>query len=536
MPAPNTPLDALIRAQKRAHAGNLRLAILSAVVVGAASTLLLGLSGWFIVASAVAGAAGLGAAHAFNVLLPSAAIRLLAILRTVARYGERLAGHAAALRALAAIRPAVFASLATAPPTEALALSRGEASARLVQDVDAVETRFVRLSAPWSAAAGLAAGLFLTAFAGWTPTLAILAAAGAAVLVARALARRFSAPARATVQTRIGALKDSAAALVSASAELRAYGLEAWAGETLNQRAAELEAARLSAARAQGLVLASQAVILGAAVAAAMAAAAPAGAPLAALAGLAAAMSVEALAGLAQAFDQDGAAREARDRLNALLRHAPRPAPPPLVAPPPLALLGQTVKPGERLAIVGPSGCGKTTLIETLLGLRAEPAPAPRAAFAWLPQDAGLIAGTVRENLRLAAPTADDAALWEALEDAALAERIRAAPDGLGAYLGDDGERLSGGERRRLALARAYLRTAPWLLLDEPTEGLDPATEARVVEGLERRLARTGQGLVLISHRPAPAAICDRVLRLGAGADVEVEGLATSPASLASAS
>ncbi|MFY8210995.1 MAG: amino acid ABC transporter ATP-binding/permease protein, partial [Caulobacter sp.] len=150
-----SPLDDLIRAQKRQRAAGLRLAALSAVTVGAASTLLLGLSGWFIVASAAAGAAGLAAAHAFNVLLPSAGIRFLAILRTAARYGERLSGHAAALRALAAIRPAVFESLAAAPPAESLALSRGEASARLVQDVDAIETRFVRLSAPWSAAAGL---------------------------------------------------------------------------------------------------------------------------------------------------------------------------------------------------------------------------------------------------------------------------------------------------------------------------------------------------------------------------------------------
>lgn len=534
MPTPNTPLDTLIRAQKRVHAGNLRLAVLSAVVVGATSTLLLGLSGWFIVASAVAGAAGLAAAHAFNVLLPGAAIRLLAILRTASRYGERLAGHAAALRALAAIRPAVFASLAAAPPTESLALSRGEASARLVQDVDAVETRFVRLSAPWSAAAGLGAGLFLTAFAGWKPSLVILVAAAAAILSARALARRYSAPARAAVQTKVGVLKDSAAALVSAAAELRAYGLEAWAGETLNQRAADLEAARLAAARAQGLILASQAAILGAAVAAAMAAAAPAGAPLAALAGLAAAMSVEALAGLAHAFDQDGAAREARQRLDALLRHAPRPASPSLEAAPSLTLMDQALQPGERLAIVGPSGCGKTTLVETLLGLRDTPAPLPRAAFAWLPQDAGLIAGTVRENLRLAAPQASDAVLWEALEDAALADRVRAAPGGLSAYLGDDGERLSGGERRRLALARAYLRNAPWLVLDEPTEGLDPQTEARVVEGLTRRLARTGQGLVLISHRPAPARICERVLRLGEtthekGPAVAPPGLVVTP-------
>ncbi|UAL13097.1 ATP-binding cassette domain-containing protein [Caulobacter segnis] len=515
----NSPLEDLIRAQKRERAGALRLAVLSAVVLGGASTLLLGLSGWFIVASAVAGAAGLATAQAFNVLLPGAMIRLLAILRTAARYGERLSGHAAALRALAAIRPAVFASLAAAPPREALSLSRGEASARLVQDVDAVETRFVRLSAPWSAVAGLLAGWALAALAGWPPALVILAAAGAAVFSARALARRFSAPARATVQARVGALKETTAALVAASAELRAYGLEAWAGQTLNAKAADLDAARLDAARANGLIVASQAAILGAAVAAAVAFAAPAGAPLAALAGLAAAMSVEALAGLAQAFDQSGAAAEARRRLDAILRHAPRPAVPAPATPPSLSLLGQTLTPGKRLAVVGASGCGKTTAIETLLGLGrhgGEDASA-RAAIAWLPQDAGLIAGTVRENLRLAAPKATDAMLWAVLEDAALADRIRAAPEGLGAWLGDDGERLSGGERRRLALARAYLREAAWLVLDEPTEGLDAATEAKVVERLDARLTRTGQGLVLVSHRPAPTAICGRRVEMGAG-------------------
>jgi ATP-binding cassette subfamily C protein CydC len=503
-----SPLDTLIRAQKRERADALRLAILSAVAVAAASTLLLGLSGWFIVASAAAGLAGLAVAHTFNVLLPSAMIRLLAILRTVARYGERLSGHAAALRALAAIRPAVFESLAAAPPAQSLALSRGEASARLVQDVDAIETRFVRLSAPWSAVAGLGSGLALAALAGWAPAVVILLAAALALLSARALAKRFSAPARAAVQAKVGALKETTAALVAASAELRAYGLGAWAGEALNAKAAALDTARLEAARAQGLILMSQAAILGAAVAAAVATAAPAGAPLAALAGLAAAMSVDALSGLAHAFDQDGAATEARDRLDEILRHGPRAAEPAPEAAPSLGILGRTLEPGDRLAVVGPSGCGKTTAIETLLGLRGEAPALPRSAFAWLPQDAGLVAGTVRDNLRLAAPKATDAQLWDVLKDAALADRIRSAPQGLAAYLGDDGERLSGGERRRLALARAYLRDAPWLLLDEPTEGLDAATEAAVVERLKARLDRTGQGLVLVSHRAAPAAVC----------------------------
>jgi ATP-binding cassette subfamily C protein CydC len=78
--------------------------------------------------------------------------------------------------------------------------------------------------------------------------------------------------------------------------------------------------------------------------------------------------------------------------------------------------------------------------------------------------------------------------------------------------LSDNGSGLSGGERRRLGLARAYLRPAPWLVLDEPTEGLDAACEARVIAGLRRRLTVSGQGLILISHRPAPRDLCDEVL------------------------
>lgn len=519
-----SPLQALIRDQRRRHAAGLMLAAASAAAVGAASTLLLGLSGWFITGSALAGASGLAAVQAFNFLLPSAGIRLLAILRTGGRYVERLSGHAAALRALAAIRPALFSSLAAAPPREALALSGGEASARLVQDVDAVETRFVRLSAPWGAAAAVLAGAALAALSGWPAALAVLVASSGALLVARALARRFSDPSGREIQVRLGALKDAAASLAAAAPELRAYGLEAWAGETLAERGRAIDAARLDAARAQGWIALSQAVILGGTVAAAIVLAAPAGAPLAALAGLAAAMAVDGLASLTAAFDKAGAADEAASRLDLILRHAPgSPVPAPTPSNPGLRLLGQDLEPGARVALTGPSGVGKTTLLERLVALRPatpgalalggvdladlDPAIA-RAAFAHAPQDAALIVGSARDNLRLAAPEAPDEALWAALRDAGLEDRIRAAPGGLDAWLGDNGERLSGGERRRLALARAYLRPAPWLLLDEPTEGLDAATEALVLDRLAARLDRTGQGLVLVSHRPAPLALC----------------------------
>jgi ATP-binding cassette subfamily C protein CydC len=103
--------------------------------------------------------------------------------------------------------------------------------------------------------------------------------------------------------------------------------------------------------------------------------------------------------------------------------------------------------------------------------------------------------------------------LWAALDDTALAERVRALPRSLDTWVGDGGVTLSGGERKRLALARALLRDAPVLVLDEPTEGLDLATEAHVVARLRLRLKN--RGLILISHREAPRALASQVLRAG---------------------
>ena len=159
-------LAQLIAAERRTEFRRLALAALFAGLVAGASVVLLGLSGWFITAAAVAGAAGPAVAQAFNYMLPSAGIRLLAIVRTGARYGERLASHGAALGALARIRPALFRAIAATPVAQALALGRGEATARLIGDVDAVEMRFVRLSAPWGVAAGLGSGVALMLLGG----------------------------------------------------------------------------------------------------------------------------------------------------------------------------------------------------------------------------------------------------------------------------------------------------------------------------------------------------------------------------------
>lgn len=532
------PLADLIRQQRRRHADGLRLAALSAAIVEAGSVLLLGLSGWFLTGAAIAGLAGLAAAQAFNVLLPSAGIRLLAILRTAFRYLERLSGHAAALKALAAIRPALYASLAAAPPAQALALSRGEASARLVQDVDAIETRLIRLSAPWGAGAAVAAGLAMAAPAGWASALVVALAAGATVLGVRALARRLTARTGPAVQQAAGDLKDALAAYAAAAPELRVYGVQDRAAAEIAAKGARLDDLKREAVAAAGWLAVLQGAILGLAVAGVLAFAHDAATPLAAMAGLATAMALEGLAGLGKAFEQDAGADAAAARLDAVLVHGTAGSnAQALPGRPSLSFDDLTLEPGARLVLTGPSGCGKTTVFERLLALRSPASAHPgegrderslrlalngqpietldptllRAAFVHAPQDAAMIAGTVRANLALAGPHAEEA-LWQALADAALEARVRTLPQGLDTWIGENGERLSGGERRRLCLARALLRDAPWLLLDEPTEGLDAATEALVVARLDARLNRTGQGLVLVSHRPAPRALCDREL------------------------
>ena len=519
-------LKALIRAQEKAQRPRLLAASVTAALVSAGAVLLLGLSGWFITAAALAGAAGPAVAHVFNYMVPSAMIRFFAIVRTASRYGERVTGHDAALKALAALRPQLFLGLARAPTTKALSLAGGEASARLVQDVDAIQDRFVRLSTPWGAGAGLVAGVGMAALAGWAPALVVAGAAALGIVMAAVIGRRIAEPAGQRLQQASGALKTEFAALAAAAPELQAYGMKAWAADRLAEHGDAVEDAAERLARAGGLIMASQSLAIAAGVAGA-ALAAGAGSPaLTALSMLAAVATVESAGTLLNALRQNGAVKAAVQRLGELLDEEATTMSAAAVSPT-LHLPGAdlTIDPPQRLAITGPSGAGKTTLIERMMGLRpASPgeclhgdadtlgAEGLRSLFAYAPQQAVLLTASVRENLRLAAPAASDDDLWAVLEDAALAQRIRAAPGGLDASVGENGARLSGGERRRLGLARAYLRPASWLVLDEPTEGLDAITEAQVLDRLSARLQRSGQGLIVVSHRPAPVALCDTAL------------------------
>lgn len=522
------PVRDLLRRETLRERPRLLLAAAAAAVVTAATVSLLGVSGWFLAAAAAAGLAGPAAAMAFNYLTPSAVIRLLAILRTGSRYLERIAGHEAALLALGRLRPVLFSALTRAAPESLFALSAGEAGARLVQDIDALQTRVIRRSTPWALAAGAGAGVILAALASPWAGLAVAAGVGLSLAGSAVLSQRLAAPAGRARQIAIGEMKDAIAALEAAAPELRAYGLESWAVERAARAASGADAAALRQARVAGLLAAWPHAAAALTLIGVLAACVSASTPMTALAALAAVAAIEATGPVAAALRDRGAAREAEARLDAL--------PPPVTAAkeagaahPRLPGLGE-VRPPSRILVAGPSGSGKTTLIERLMGFRAhaDARPLSPEAFAYASQETRLLDASVRDNLKLARADAADDALWAALAEAALDDRIAADPRGLDAPVGVNGLSLSGGERRRLGLARAYLRPAPWLILDEPTEGLDAAVEARVLQGLDARLARTGQGLILVSHRPAAAALCG--LRLAVSGVRENGGLVVEAA------
>ncbi|WP_338081716.1 thiol reductant ABC exporter subunit CydD [Ectothiorhodospira mobilis] len=188
-----------------------------------------------------------------------------------------------------------------------------------------------------------------------------------------------------------------------------------------------------------------------------------------------------------------------------------------------------SIAPGERVALVGPSGAGKSSLLHLLAGfiepdhgqvrVNGEP-PDPVAQAAWVGQRPHVFAGTLTDNIRLGDPGASEAAVEAAARDAGVLEFAAGLPRGLDTPLGERGHGLSGGQGQRVALARAALKRAPLWLLDEPTAGLDPDTEARVLAALERS-ATAGATVLIASHHPRVMNWADRVVTLQDGRVVQ---------------
>lgn len=193
-----------------------------------------------------------------------------------------------------------------------------------------------------------------------------------------------------------------------------------------------------------------------------------------------------------------------------------------------------SLEPGRLVALVGRSGAGKSSLLQALLGFRAlthgevrvngRPLQAIGTSawleqVAWVSQQASLIPGSLRENLLIAAPNASEHALYNALEQANALEFVQRLPNGLDTRVGERGVGLSGGQIQRLALARAFLKDAPVLLLDEPTANLDRESEQLVLAALESLCQ--GRLVLMLTHRRASMLKADQVLRLESGRLVE---------------
>lgn len=522
----------LIRAATTGAVGwTLRWALGCAVLAGLSSVLLLALSGWFLTAAAVAGASGAAAVAAFNYLIPSAAIRGLAIVRTAGRYGERLLSHRAALIAMAEWRGALFAGLAAQDSRHAPDLSGGDASARLIGDIEALEDLIVRRP---TRPASLIAAIFaiaLTLFAGWMAAAALALLLAVLPLVLRRAAERWTRLPAIEAADALGELRAAFVDAAAARAEVIAYGM----GERV---LAGLEAMAERADRAQAALFRGEGAVAGLLVgygtlcAAVVLALSTSPAAFTALALLAATASAEAMAAFARTAVRQASVDQGLARLALLTALQGTPHKPDATPAPPesLTIGAETIGPGERIALTGPSGSGKTRLIESLAGLRlpvhalsvggasvaAVPDERLSGQFALSPQEATMIAGSIADNLRLARPGVDAAAMQAALHIACLDTRLAAMPQGIDTVLSEDGGTLSGGERKRLSLARAVLAGRPWLVLDEPTEGLDAATEAELVRRLDAWLDQSGTGLILVSHRPAPLALARRRIAVAA--------------------
>ena len=529
-------LKLFAREKKR---GLLLGAVMSAATAGAGIALL-GLSGWFITATAIAGASA-ATAITFDVFAPSAGIRLLAIGRTASRYGERLTTHDATLAVLAALRERLFRGWAQAGAARDLARRPARLLFRLTGDIDALDSLYLRVLLPAGVAilaaiaTGIALGLMHPLFGVSAAMLLIVAGLGIPLCAGRLAATHARCRAHG-----IEALRARTIDLVAGQSDLLMAG-------RIETQAAAIAAANLYSANADnklnriestvtfGFGIASTLLLTGSLLAvAALAGAGTITAPVAALGILIAFAAVEPFGALRRGALELGRTLLAAKRIGPRLAHeaSARQHPAPAAdlaaqltgvnaaydaaAAPVLVDINLALKTGEKLAVIGTSGAGKSTLL-ALLAAEIEPLEGTVAndTATLLTQRTELFQDTVAGNLRLAWPDATASDLKAALAAAGLLADIAALPDGLDTRLGEGGMGLSGGQSRRLALARLFLRDTPLWLLDEPTEGLDRATALDVMARLcERANARS---LVIATHIRREAEIADVIATLDGG-------------------
>ncbi|MGM0521885.1 MAG: thiol reductant ABC exporter subunit CydC [Pseudomonadota bacterium] len=529
-------LSALAKRRARLWLGALLMALTLFSALG-----LLAVSGWFITATGITGLLlAAGVAASLEVYVPGGAIRFFAVSRTVTRYVERLYNHDTVLRLLSDLRTQLFGVLAG---LDSRTLAKRRASDwlnRLTADIDTLDSLYLRLLAP--PAVALVAILLLSGgVAVFVPRAGVLLAA---VLLLGWLwltlgqARLGMAASERHVH-QLEALRSRTIEQLQGLAELEAYGSLADHRARLDEIEMRLQQDQRTLGRLSALGNALEGWLVSAATLMTLWFAAQAwqagtvSGPVMVMLPMAVLAMNEALGALPASFTWLGATKGAAARLNQLNAqqmptntevsqpvknahtlslenvHVHYPG----ALQPALTSLSLTLNPGERLAITGASGAGKSTLAAlvsrqlsptsghiTLGGvpLQQWPEDTLRQRVAVLTQQTELLDDSLAANLRLADPEADDAALWRVLKNVDLAEWANTLPQGLKTRVGEGGRQLSGGQARRVALARLFLRDPDLVLLDEPFASVDELTAQYLSNFVDTWLA--GRSVIYLVH------------------------------------
>jgi len=529
-----------------------------AVLTAFASIVLLSLSGWFITASAVAGIlAPSGAAITFNFIQPAAQIRALAIIRTLGRYGERLLTHHLTFQLLTNIRCWFFSQLIPLVPS-CLGMWRStDLMLTLTRDIETLDSLYLRLGVPFLVAFLSSCGVIIWT-ARYSTDLSIILL-GFTVLTLGFLPWLFFRRIQETVN-QLGQLttqfKISLVEWLEMMPELHVLGalgryqdyLRITSGQMIQTQFEQLRlSARLNASTLFLSLLMIGITLILAAIA--LQQQVISGADMVMLIFLVFALNewIQTFVGSVLFWPETqfslnrirdithltptihGQDKRTLDSLPALqldnisFRYQDN-------MPWLLRQMSLSVPFGDKIAIIGESGMGKTSLLHLLLHFW-EPqmgqiylANQPYIAyhpdflltqFAVLSQDNHLFSASLKENLLLAKPNASPLEINQAIQQAGLEQLVSQLPEGLDSWIGEQGIAVSGGEARRIALAQVYLKNAPILLLDEPTEGLDSQTEQAVLTGLSE--FSQDKTLIMVTHRQAGLKLVDQIYRLEQG-------------------
>ena len=539
------------------HKWLLTLGVVLAIVTLLASIGLLTLSGWFLSASAVVGVAGI---YSFNYMLPAAGVRGAAIIRTAGRYFERLVSHDATFRVLQHLRVATFSKLLPLSPAGLARFRQGELLNRIVADVDTLDHLYLRVISPLVGA--LVVILVVTIGLSVLDVTLALTLGGimlATLLLLPPLFYRAGKPTGEQITQLRGQYRQQLTSWLQGQAELMLFN----ASDRYRKQMEKTEQRWQEAQRRQAeLTALSQALMLligGIAVIAMlwMASEGVGGnsqpGALIALFVFCALAAFEALAPVTGAFQHLGQVIASARRITQITEQQPevtfsQQAPQsfsqvaltlnevtfsyPQQSAPALKDISLQVAAGEHIAILGRTGCGKSTLLQLLtrawdpangqIQLNGQPLSelsetTLRQAMSVVPQRVHLFSATLRDNLLLAAPQVSDARLADILARVGLEKLLE--DSGLNSWLGEGGRQLSGGELRRLAIARALLHDAPLMLLDEPTEGLDATTESQILDLLSEVMR--DKTVLMVTHRLRGLARFNKIIVMDNGQIIE---------------